>query len=173
MFWFLIYFPNWITPNGKAKDGTYRRGSLLCFILFWCCEWKMNIDITDHIPIFIFLFWIKKKGKGNLMNPFPFSIWNQRTKKRKDDIYNTWCFSVFPVVILQKNKRKEVQRIIFLFFVWGLGKRKRMLICPFSIFYYEIEKRKTKGRYIHGPGQKIINLIHWKKRIWQKIEILS
>ena len=26
-----------------------------------------------------------------------------------------------------------------------------MLSYPFSIFYYEIEKRKTKGRYIHGP----------------------
>ena len=25
-----------------------------------------------------------------------------------------------------------------------------MLSYPFSIFYYEIEKRKTKGRYIHG-----------------------
>ena len=26
-----------------------------------------------------------------------------------------------------------------------------MLSYPFSILYYEIEKRKTKGRYIHGP----------------------
>ena len=30
-----------------------------------------------------------------------------------------------------------------------------MLSYSFSIFYYEIEKRKTKGRYIHGPGQYI------------------
>ena len=42
----------------------------------------------------------------------------------------------------------------FSFFVWGLEKRKRMLSYPFSIVYYEIEKRNTKGRYIHGPG-------HW------------
>ena len=42
--------------------------------------------------------------------------------------------------------------IFLFFFVWGLEKRKGMLSCSFSIFYYEIEKRKTKGRYIHGPS---------------------
>ena len=39
----------------------------------------------------------------------------------------------------------------FSFFVCGLRKTKRILRYPFPIFYYEIEKRKTKGRYIHGP----------------------
>ena len=39
----------------------------------------------------------------------------------------------------------------FSFFVWGVGKRKMILSYPFPIFYHEIKKRKTKGRYIHGP----------------------
>ena len=39
----------------------------------------------------------------------------------------------------------------FSFFVCRLRKKKRILRYPFPIFYHEIEKRKTKGRYIHGP----------------------
>ena len=45
----------------------------------------------------------------------------------------------------------------FSLFVCGLRKKKRILRYPFPIFYHEIEKRKTKGRYIHGPGT------HWSK----------
>ena len=69
----------------------------------------------------------------------------------------TWLFSVYPVFILQKKKTKmgiTDHIFIFSFFVWGLEKKKRMLSYPFSIFYYEMEKRKTKGRYIHGPGRR-------------------
>ena len=36
-----------------------------------------------------------------------------------------------------------------------------MLSYPFSIFYYEIEKRKTKGRYIHGPFIYVIYQIYY------------
>ena len=34
-----------------------------------------------------------------------------------------------------------------------------MLSYSFSLFYYKIEKQKTKGRYIHGPSLQF--LTHW------------
>ena len=66
----------------------------------------MKIGITDHIPIYRFMFLDKEKGKGFLITPFPFSIMESEHEKRKDGIYNTWCFSGFPVFSLQKKKRK-------------------------------------------------------------------
>ena len=62
------------------------------------------------------------------------------------------CFSLILFSSCKKKKAKMgiTDHIsIFRFFVWGLDK---MLSYTFSNFYYEIEKRKTKGRYIHGPG---------------------
>ena len=64
----------------------------------------------------------------------------------------------FPFILFSSCNRKNENGyngsyFYFSFFVWGLEKRKRMLSYPFSIFYYEIEKRKTNGRYIHGPRQ--------------------
>ena len=53
------------------------------------------------------------------------------------------------------------------FFVCELRKRKRILRYPFPILYHEIEKRKTKGRYIHGTKshcgkQNVIFAELWK-----------
>ena len=49
-----------------------------------------------------------EKGKGNLITLFLFSIMDSENEKRKDGIYNTWLFSVYPVFILQKKKQKWV-----------------------------------------------------------------
>ena len=75
--------------------------------------------------------------------------------KNERTVYTTR--SCFPFILFSSCNRKNENGyngsyFYFSFFVWGLEKRKRMLSYPFSIFYYEIEKRKTKGRYIHGPG---------------------
>ena len=107
---------------------------------------------------FYFPFFVHElgKGKGSLIYLFLFSIMDSENEKRKDDIYSTTCFSVFPFFHLAKEKTKICitdHIYIFRFFVCGLRKRKRILRYPFPIFYHEIEKkRKTKGRYIHGPG---------------------
>ena len=54
----------------------------------------------------------------------------------------------------------------FSFFVCGLRKKKRILRYPFHIFYHEIEKRKTKGRYIHGPqGHLLLKRINFNSSI--------
>ena len=81
---------------------------------------------------------------------------DSENENRKDDTHSTTCFSVFPFFILQKKKRNMYNRsyFYFSFFVRGLRKKKRIPRYPFPIFYYEIEKRKTKGRYIHGPFQR-------------------
>ena len=77
--------------------------------------------------------------------------------KNERTVYTTcWCF---PFILFSSCKRKNENGyngsyFYFSFFVWGLEKRKRMLSYSFSIFYYEIEKRKTKGRYIHGPARR-------------------
>ena len=74
--------------------------------------------------------------------------------KNERTVYTTR--GCFPCILFSSCNRKNENGyngsyFYFSFFVWGLEKRKRMLSYPFSIFYYEIEKRKTKGRYIHGP----------------------
>ena len=75
--------------------------------------------------------------------------------KNERTVYTTR--GCFPFILFSSCNRKNENGyngsyFYFSFFVWGLEKRKRMLSYPFSILYYEIEKRKTKGRYIHGPG---------------------
>ena len=97
--------------------------------------------------------------------------------KNERTVYTTR--GCFPFILFSSSNRKNENGcngsyFYFSFFVGGLEKRKRMLSYPFSIFYYEIEKRKTKGRYIHGPntlmsnqyrdphcGNKTILCLHW------------
>ena len=82
--------------------------------------------------------------------------------KNERTVYTTR--SCFPFTLFSSCNRKNENGyngsyFYFSFFVWGLEKRKRMLGYPFSIFYYEIEKRKTKGRYIHGPF-RFVNVLY-------------
>ena len=102
-----------------------------------------------HIPFSVFKL---GKGKRNLDYPmliFHYGIGEWKTKGRYIQhvvVFRLSCFHLAK----EKTKMGITDHIsIFWFFVWGLEKRKRMLRYPFSIFYYEIEKRKTKGRYIH------------------------
>ena len=88
--------------------------------------------------------------------------------KNERTVYTTR--GCFPCILFSScNKKNENgfngSYFYFMFFVWGLEKRKRMLSNPFSIFYYEIEKRKTKGRYIHGPFNMPITL-YFHYHIW-------
>ena len=58
-----------------------------------------------YIPFSVFKV---EKGKRKLDYPILISIMEAANEKRKDGIYNTWLFSVYPVFILQKKKRKWV-----------------------------------------------------------------
>ena len=141
MVWFLICFPNWMTPNGKAKDGIYRRGAFFLFFLFWCCEWKMEIGITDHIPIFLFLIlnWEKEKETWLSHSHFSYGIGERKTKGRYIQHMVLFRFS-------KKTKIGITDHIsIFRFFVWGLGNRNRMISCPFLYFLLWIRKTKNEN----------------------------
>ena len=68
-----------------------------------------------------------------------------------------------PFILFSSCKRKNghgynESYLYFSFFVWGLEKTKRMLSYSFSMFYYEIEKRITKGWYVHGPRRAGMDL---------------
>ena len=91
--------------------------------------------MKTNLPFFIFYYGFgKRKTKGRYIQHnvlFRFSFFHL-AKEKNENMYNGSYF-------------------YFSFFVCGLRKKERILRFPFPIFYHEIEKRKTKGRYIHGP----------------------
>ena len=98
------------------------------------------------------------KGKRKLDYPiliFHYGIGEWKTKGRYIQHVVVFRLSCFHLAIEKNENGYNGSYFYFSFFVWGLEKRKRMLSYPFSIFYYEIEKRKTKGRYIHGPPDEM------------------
>ena len=95
-----------MTPNEKAKDGIYRRGCFSLFLSFLILQMKNENMYNGSYSYIPFSVLNQEKGKGNLITPFLFSIMESENEKRKDGIYNTWCFSVFPVFSLRKEKRK-------------------------------------------------------------------
>ena len=104
-----------------------------------------------YIPFSVF-----KLGKGKRKIDYPILIFHYgigewKTKGRYIQHVVVFLLSCFHLAIEKNENGYNGSYFYFSFFVWGLEKKKRMLSYPFSIFYYEIEKRKTKGRYIHGP----------------------
>ena len=73
-------------------------------------------------------------------------------------IFQYWCYMTY-------FRRKETMRAALFwqrcswYTKYPLIPYRRLLQSsknyPFSIFYYEIEKRKMKGRYIHGPKTRL------------------
>ena len=113
-----------IIVNWKTNRGWF--GSLFVFPTEWHQTGKQMTAYTEE-AVFLGLFYLMLqmnnenrysgsyfyipfstfrvgKGKGNLITLFSFSIMESETEKRKDGIYNTWLFFVYPVFILQKKK---------------------------------------------------------------------
>ena len=115
--------------------------------------------MKTNLPFFIFYYGFgKRKTKGRYIQHnvlFRFSFFHL-AKEKNENMYNGSYF-------------------YFSFFVCGLRKKERILRFPFPIFYHEIEKRKTKGRYIHGPSSPYCNIAKYKlsihvqlvKRSWE------
>ena len=108
--WFLICFPNWITPNGKAKDGIYRR---YCFSVFGFFMFRMKNEnrYNEHYSyssFSVFKLGMRKKRKRKLDYIFLFSVMESEIEEPQVGIYSTWCFSFFPIFILQMNKKKKI-----------------------------------------------------------------
>ena len=117
-----------IIANRKTNRGCF--GSLFVFPIEWHQTGKQRTAYTEEVVFLFFSYLMLQmknenrysrsyfyipfsifkvgKGKGNLITLFLFSIMESENEKRKDGIYNTWLFSVYPVFILQKKKRKWV-----------------------------------------------------------------
>ena len=142
-----------MTPNGKAKDGIYRRG---CFSVFSYLMLQMKNENRYSGSYFYIPFSVFKVGTGKRKLDYPILIFHYgigewKTKGRYIPHVVVFRLSCFHLAKEKNETGYNESYFYFSFFVWGLEKRKRVLSYPFSIFYYEIEKRKTKGRYIHGP----------------------
>ena len=112
----------------------------------------MKLCITDHIPIFIFSVFELGKRKRKLDYPIPYFHYGIEEQKNEQTVYTTHGAFPFSYFHLAKERTKIIWRIIFLISVFCLRIRKaeEMLSNSFSILYYEIEKRNTKGLYIYG-----------------------
>ena len=166
-----------IIDNRKTNRGWF--GSLFVFPTEWHQTGKQRTAYTEEVVFLFFSYlMLQMKNENRYSGSYfyiPFSVFKVGTGKMKLD---------YPILIFHygigewKTKGRYIQHVVvfrlscfhlakekkqtgyngsyfyFSFFVWGLEKRKRMLSYPFSIFYHEIEKRKTKGRYIHGPTWK-------------------
>ena len=119
-----------------------------------CCESKTKTGITDRISIFLFCFWIRKKGKENLSFSY-FLLWNRKTKKERT-VYTAYGVFRVTIFILPKEKNYNMYSVsyfYFLLFVCGLGNRKRTLSYPFFYFFL-LRNRKTKNErqvYTQNP----------------------
>ena len=145
-----------MTPNGKAIDGMYRR---VCFSVFSYLMLQMKNENRYSWSYFYIPFSVFELGKGKKKLDYPilfFPLWNRRMKNKRTVYTTRGCFPfiLFSSCNWKNENGYKGSYFYFSFFVWGLEKRKRMLIHPFSIFYHEREKRKTKGRYIHGPTSR-------------------
>ena len=137
----------------KKQKTAYTGDFAFLFSFFLHCELKeTKLCIMDHISIFLFFVYElgKRKRKTNLpVFIFYYGFGKRKTKGR---------YIQHNVLFLFSSCKRENENMYngsyfhFSFFVCGLRKSKRILRYPFPIFYHEIEKRKTKGRYIHGPG---------------------
>ena len=141
-------------------------------------------------PVITQSHWLPFSATTNLVDAvqsrlaFPFSIHTmffitfdivssqkrRRTKHNisvRDRLYSScilgrraWCYiSVFLFSTSIIEKRKYVWPIPFLFFLCKLGKGK-IKLSLFSLFF-ELGKRKTKGRYIHGPFRERSGLFYF------------
>ena len=146
-------------PNDTKRESKRRHlqemlffwGFLLFFML------RMKKENMYNGSYFYKSFSVFKLGKRERNLDYHIIIFHYGIGERKTEgryiqhrvVFRLSCFHLAK----HKTKMGVTDHIsIFRFFVLGLEKRKRMLSYSFSIFYYEIGKRRTKGRYIHEPN---------------------
>ena len=170
----ILYLFCQLNDTKRKKQKTAYTGDFAFLLSFFYIAIERNETIYNGSYFYFpFLVYDLGKEKRRLIYLFLFSIMYSENQKRKDDIYSTTCFFVFPFSS-RKRKNENIYNgsyFYFSFFVCGLRKKKSKLMYPFSIFYHEIEKRKTKGRYIHGPGTIMFNLhLYIKKDSFESIK---
>ena len=133
-----------MTPNKKNKGRYIQKVLLFRFLLFWYCELKSEIIITDHIPIFLFLVVLGKR-RGIWLSYF--LLWNGKTKNERTVHTPHYAFPFFLFSFcLRKKNNDKYNGSYFYFFVCGLGKRKRILNHPVPFFLSWNRKTKNERR---------------------------
>ena len=149
----LFVFPTDDTKREVNKRHVQKR-LFFCFFSYLMLQMKNENRYSGSY--FYIPFSVIKLGKGKRKLDYPILIFHYgigewKTKGRYIQHVVVFRLSCFHLAIEKNENGYNGSYFYFSFFVWRLEKRKRMLSYPFSIFYYEIEERKTKGRYIHGP----------------------
>ena len=104
---FLFVFPIEWHQTGQQR-AAYTQDVAFLFLLFSCCGWKTKIVITDHISIFLFCFWIRKKVK-EIWFPLPYfysGIGKPKTKGRYIQQMVIFGFSIFHFPN-EKNENRQ------------------------------------------------------------------
>ena len=146
-------------------DESYTDHDAFPFLLFSSCKGKKQKRYNGsyfYSSLFVHGLGKRKRMLNELFSIFYHQIENRKTKGRYR--HGPTAQRAFPFFLFSSCERKNEKMyngsyFYFSFFVCGLRKRKRILRYLFPIFYHEIEKRKTKGPYIHGPGRRCSNYI--------------
>ena len=147
MDWWAFLFSNYCLETRKRKHGSHEVFVLLS--MFYVKNTKTG-GYKSHLCSPIITIWNTNKWLFESLFVFPIQ-WHQAKKQKMAYTGDfAFLFSFFSLRIERNESMYNGSYFYFSFLVCGLGK-KGILRHPFSIFYYEIEKRKTKGRYIHGP----------------------
>ena len=149
----LFVFP--IEWHQTKKQKTAYTGDFAFLCSFFTLRIERNEAMFNGSYLY-FPFYVYELGKRKRKTNLPFFILYHGLGKRKTKGRYTQHNVLFRFFLYSSCKRKNENiyngsYFYFSFFVCGLRKKKRILRYPFPIFYHEIEKRKTKGRYIHGP----------------------
>ena len=117
--WFdcLFVYPVWIKLNGKPR--TAYTNDLFSVPFSTLRNEKKNENITDHIYIFLFCLWIRKKVRGT-QSPFSyFLLWNRKTKNERTEYTTHGAFPFFHFFAKEKTKIGITDHIsIFRFCLW-------------------------------------------------------
>ena len=100
-----VFFPiEW--HQKKKEDGIYRRFCFFVFIFLHCELKETKVCISDHISIFLFCLWIRKREKEASFNFSYFLLWIRKTKNVRT-VYTAQGAFRFPFFfMLQKKKTK-------------------------------------------------------------------
>ena len=161
--WFFICFFQLNDTKRKNKRRHIQEILLFCFHLFFTLRIERNETMYNgsylYFPFFVYEL-EKRKRKTNLpFYIFYYGFGKWKTKGRYIQHNVLFRFSFFHLAKEKNENMYNGSYFYFSFFVCGLRKKKRILRYPFPIFYYEIEKRKTKdGIYTDLAGRSNLHI---------------
>ena len=140
-----------MNDNKRESKGRHILKSLFSVFSFLMLRMKNE---NRHIRSYSYKhFFVFELGIRKLDYPVPafyHGITERKPKGRNIQQLHVFVFFLFYLA-KEKNENRYNGAFYFSFFVWGLGKTKKMNSYSYSIFHCAIEKLEKKGRNIHGP----------------------